>query len=127
MATLAGVFGVLALTLAAIGLYGVLAYTVVRRTNEIGIRMALGARRTEVIGLVLRQTCALCAIGIAVGLASAAAVTRALAGMLFGLTPLDPATFIAAPCLFAAIAMLASYIPARRAAKVDPLVALRYE
>jgi ABC-type antimicrobial peptide transport system permease subunit len=127
MATLAGGFGVLALVLAAIGLCGLLAYAVARRTSEIGIRVALGARRTAVMGLVLRETLALTGIGIAIGVAAAAAVTRALAGMLFGLTPLDPVTFIAASLMFAAVALLASYVPARRATQVDPLVALRRE
>jgi putative ABC transport system permease protein len=127
MATLASGFGALALVLAAIGLYGLLAYAVARRTSEIGIRMALGAQRGQVVGLVLRQTCALTGIGIALGLSGAAVVTRSLAGMLFGLTPLDPVTFIAASFMFAVVALLASYLPARRAAKVDPLVALRYE
>jgi ABC-type antimicrobial peptide transport system permease subunit len=127
MATLAGGFGVLALVLAAIGLCGLLAYAVARRTSEIGIRVALGARRTAVMGLVLRETLALTGIGIAIGVAAAAAVTRALAGMLFGLTPLDPVTFIAASLMFAAVALLASYVPARRATQVDPLVALRCE
>jgi ABC-type antimicrobial peptide transport system permease subunit len=127
MATLAGGFGVLALTLAAIGLYGVLSYTVARRTGEIGIRMALGAQRREVTGLILRQTFALTGIGIALGLSGAAALTRYLAGMLFGLAPRDPVTFITASCLFVAVALLASYVPARRATRVDPLVALRCE
>ena len=127
MATLASGFGTLALVLAAIGLYGLLAYAVARRTSEIGIRMALGAQRGQVMGLVLRQTCALTGIGIVVGLSGAAVMTRWLASMLFGVAPLDPITFIAASLMFAVVASLASYLPARRAAKVDPLVALRYE
>ncbi len=127
MATLAAAFGVLALVLAAVGLYGLLAYTVARRTSEIGIRVALGAQRTDVIGLVLRQTSALIGIGLAVGFCGAAMVTRSLDAMLFGLTPLDPVTFISASLVFVVVAMLASYVPARRAAKVDPLVALRCE
>jgi ABC-type antimicrobial peptide transport system permease subunit len=104
-----------------------MAYTVAQRTREIGIRMALGARRGAVVTLVLRQSAWLTIIGLGLGLASALAVTRYLEGLLFGLTPLDPVTFFAVAALFAAIATLASYVPARRAASVDPLIALRCE
>ena len=120
-------FGALALCLAAVGIYGVLAYSVTQRTREIGVRMALGAHRPDVLALVLRQGLALSALGIGLGLAGAAATTRYLQAMLFEVTPLDPTTFVAVALLFAAVALLASYIPARRATKVDPLVALRYE
>jgi len=126
-AVLLGVFAGGASLLAAIGIYGVLAYAVVQRTQEIGIRMALGARRTHVLALVLRNGLGLALVGIALGLAGAAAGTRLLDGMLFGLTPLDAPTFLAVAVLFALVAALAAYVPAHRAASVDPLVALRSE
>ena len=120
-------FAAIALALAATGIYSVVAFSVAQRTREIGIRMALGALRSDVMGLVLRQTALMTAAGILFGVAGAAAVTRSLAGLLFGVTPLDPATFIVVSLVFAMLALLASYVPARRATKVDPLVALRYE
>jgi putative ABC transport system permease protein len=126
-AVLVGVFAILALTLAAIGIYGVMAFVVSRRTHEMGVRMALGARPRAVMGLVLRQSAVLIAIGVAVGLSGAAAATRALEGLLFGLTPFDAPTFIAASLLFAAVAALASWIPARRATRIEPVIALRGE
>jgi predicted permease len=126
-AVLLGIFGAVAATLAAIGIYGVMAYSVTQRTREIGIRMALGARRREVLRLVLNQSLVLTAIGIILGIAGAAAVTGYLRGMLFGVTPLDPATFVVVALMFSAVAMLAAFVPARRATKVDPLVALRCE
>ena len=126
-AVLVAILSSVAIALAAVGLYGVMAYTVAQRTREIGIRMALGAQRGEVLNLVLRQSAVLTVIGLGLGLAGAAAVTRYLEGLLFGLTPLDPVTFGAVAVLFAAIATLASYVPARRAATVDPLIALRCE
>ena len=126
-AVLLGMFAGVAVTLAAVGIYGVLAYAVTQRTREIGIRMALGAERWNVMGLVMGQSAALIALGIALGLAGAAAVTRYLDTMLFGLTPRDPATFIAVSLTLAAVATLASYVPARRATRVDPLVALRHD
>jgi putative ABC transport system permease protein len=126
-ATLMGVFAAIAVALAAIGIYGVMAYAVVRRTREIGIRMALGAERARVMRLVLGQSLMLTAIGIVAGLMGAAAVTRYLEGFLFGLTPLDPATFAAAAIAFAIIATLAALVPARRATRVDPLIAIRTE
>ena len=124
-AVLLGIFAAVAGALAAIGIYGVMAYSVAQRTREIGIRIALGARPSEVLFLVLGQSTAVIAAGIVAGLAGAAAATRSLQGMLFGLTPLDPTTFVAVSVAFGAIAMLAAYLPARRATKVDPLVALR--
>jgi predicted permease len=127
LALLASSFGGLALLLAAIGLYGLLAYTVSRRVSEIGIRMALGAQRIEVLWLVVRQTLLLTLAGIIVGLAGAVTLTRYVKGMLFGLSPLDPATLIAVSVMFGLVAALASYLPARRATRIDPLTALRYE
>ena len=127
VAYLAFSFGGLTLLLAALGLYGVLSYGVARRTQEIGVRMALGARRAEVMGLVLGQSARLPVAGIVLGLIGTAAGARYLAGMLFGVTPLDPWTFVAVALTFAVVATVASYVPARRAASVDPLVALRCE
>ena len=126
-AVLLGMFAGVAVLLAAIGIYGVMTYSVARRTREIGIRMALGAARADVIGLVVRQSLTLTAVGIALGLAGAAAVTRYLGGLLFGLTPLDPTTFVGAAVTFACVAALAASVPARRATRIDPLVALRHE
>jgi predicted permease len=126
-AVMLGAFAGVAGVLAAIGIYGVLAYLVVQRTPEIGIRMALGAQRSQVLALVLRKGLILTTIGIALGLIAAAAVTRVLQGMLFGITPLDPKTFLAVAVLFGLVTTLASYVPARRATKVDPMVALRSE
>ena len=127
VAMLSAIFGTLALLIAALGLYGVTSYAVQRRTSEIGIRMALGAQRGDVIGLVLRQSLTLTAIGIALGLGAAAAATRYVQGMLFGLTPLDPWTFAGVAIVFAVVAAIAAMIPARRATRVDPLTALRSE
>jgi hypothetical protein len=127
VAWLAGFFGALALLLAAIGLHGVTSYSVERRRAEIGIRMALGAQRRDVIGLALGQTTIMMLGGVAVGVSSAAALTRYLQTLLFGVTPLDPVTFVAAPLLLAAVALLACYLPARRAATIDPMIALRCE
>lgn len=126
-AVLLGIFAAVGVVLAAIGVYGVMAYSVTQRTREIGIRMALGAQRLQVMGLVLRQSMVLTVLGIALGLAGAAAVTRYLEGLLFGLTPLDPMTFIVVSVMFASVAAFASYLPARRATKIDPLTALRWE
>ena len=127
VAMLSGFFGALALVIAALGLYGVTWYTVNRRVTEIGIRRALGAQRAHVLGLVLGQSLTLTGVGIGIGLAVAAAMTRALRGLLFGLTPLDPAIFIGVAALFAIVATLAALFPAHRATRVDPLVALRNE
>jgi predicted permease len=127
VAILSGFFGTLAVVIAALGLYGVTSYTVNQRVTEIGIRRALGAQRAHVLGLVLGQSLTLTAVGIGLGLAGAAAGTRALSGLLFGLTPLDSETFIGVATLFAIVATLAALLPAHRATRVDPLVALRNE
>ena len=127
VALLAVSFGALALVLASLGLYGVLSYGVARRTQEIGVRMALGARRAEVMGLVLGESGRLTAAGLALGLAGAIASMRYLSGMLFGVAPLDPLTFAAVVAALAVVTTLASYLPAHRATRVDPLVALRAE
>ena len=126
-AVLLGVFAAIALVLASVGIYGVLAYSVSQRTREIGIRMALGAERRNVLRLILSQGMVLTAIGIVAGLAGAFAVTRYLESMLFGLTALDPTTFVGVTALLILTAATACYVPARRATKVDPIVALRYE
>jgi putative ABC transport system permease protein len=125
--TLLAIFAVVALILTIVGLYGVMSYAVAQRTNEIGIRMALGARFTDVLTLMFKQGMILVLIGEVIGLAGAFALTRVIRGLLFGVTPTDLATFIAVAVILAAVALLATFIPARRAAKVDPLVALRYE
>lgn len=120
-------FAVLALILAAVGLYGGMAYAVAQRTAEIGIRIALGARRVDVLGLVLRNTLQLVIVGEAVGLIVALILGRAVSSFLFGISPTDPSTLAVAATLLAVVALVATYLPARRAAKVDPMVALRYE
>jgi putative ABC transport system permease protein len=126
-AELVGIFGAVAVALGVIGIYGVTRYSVTRRTREIGIRIALGARPSEVLGLAMRQSLATAAIGIVIGLAGAAWITRYLQGMLFGLAPLDPATFAVVAVAFAATALVSAWLPARRATRINPLSALRYE
>jgi ABC-type antimicrobial peptide transport system permease subunit len=111
--------------LAAVGIYGVLAYLVSQRTQEIGIRLAFGADRSEVVGMVLRQGLALVAVGLVVGLIGAFALTRLMQGLLYGVRPNDPTTFVGVTAVLLVIALIASWLPARRATKVSPIVALR--
>jgi predicted permease len=121
------IFGLLAVVLAAVGAYGVISYSVRERTQEFGIRIALGADRAEVLGLVLKHSMLLAGVGLVLGLIGAIAITRLLGTLLFGIRPMDPATFAAAAVFLMVVALLATYLPARAATKVDPMLALRYE
>jgi len=127
MATLSGFFGLLAMLISAVGLYGVMSYLVVRRTNEIGVRIALGATRGAIVTLVLRQATKLLAIGAAVGLVLTLAAASTAKSILFGVKAYDAATLVLATALLAAVTVAASYLPARRAARLEPVVALREE
>jgi putative ABC transport system permease protein len=120
-------FAAIALAIASAGIYGLSAYAVVRRTRELGIRLALGATPGQILALVLRHGMLLSLIGVAVGLAGALALRRVMSGFVYGITATDASTFLAALLLFASVAFLATFIPARRAARIDPTVAFRYE
>jgi putative ABC transport system permease protein len=125
--TLLGVFAGIALLLTAVGIYGVIAYTARQRTREIGVRVALGARSVDVLRLVARQGMAPVAVGLLVGVAAAAAATRVLDGIVYGVSTYDPLTFVTVVALLGAVGLAASWLPARRAARVDPIIALRAE
>lgn len=122
-----GAFAVFALILAVVGVYGVMSYLVTQGTHDIGVRMALGAQRSSIVRMVIRQGLELTGAGVVFGLIGAAALTRVMASLLFGVSATDIVTFSTVPLILAAIALLASYLPARRATQVDPVVALREE
>src|SRR5262249_26533429 len=125
--TMLAAFGIFALLLAAIGLYGVMSHLVTQGTHDIGVLVALGARRVDIIGLVVRQAIALAGLGVLLGLAGAATLTRLMASLLFGVSARDVATFTTVPLLLLAVAFAATAVPVWRATRVDPIVALRYE
>ena len=125
--TLLGIFAGLALVLAVVGIYGVMSYGVAQRTNEIGIRMTLGAQRADVMRLVLSQGLGIAVIGVMIGIVGALGATQLLSKMLFGVSPADPLTFAGVAVALIVCALLACYVPAWRATRVDPMVALRYE
>jgi ABC-type antimicrobial peptide transport system permease subunit len=127
IASLSVVFGLVATALAALGLYGVVAFSVTSRTKEIGVRMALGARKMSVVWLVLRETMILVTIGIAIGVPVAYVLSRYVTSQLYGVTPTDAATALAALAILAAVAAISGFLPARRASTIDPLQALRHE
>jgi len=120
-------FGLLGLTLASVGLYGVIAYLATQRTREIGIRVALGAQRADIVRMVVGQGLRLALAGVCVGIAAALVATRAIAAVLYGVSATDSLTFVAVPLTLLGVAAVACYIPARRAARVDPMAALRYQ
>ena len=126
-AGLFGLFGLLGLVLAAVGIYGVLTFVVSQRTHEMGIRIALGASSRDILSMILRQGLGTTLVGIAVGLAAAWGVTRFLSAILYGITATDVLTFVGVSCLLGLVATLACLVPARRATRIDPMVALRYE
>jgi putative ABC transport system permease protein len=124
---LLGLFALLALFLAAIGIYGVLAYTVTQQSHEIGVRMALGAQQRDIMRLILRRGTRLALLGVVIGAVGAVFLTHLMASLLYGISPTDPLTFVAVAIVLVSVALLASWLLARRAMRVDPMVALRYE